>query len=129
MNEDINSLEAIGNVVIKQDTVEIHSDHLFYDGKNRKAVLTGNVKMTDSKMVLNTSALDYDLNTKVASYKTGGILTSDTTTLTSKIGYYYATSNDVYFKKDVKVVSSQYNLTADTLRFNTDSRTAFSRSN
>lgn len=125
LNEDINSLEAIGNVVIKQDTVEIHSDHLFYDGKNRKAVLTGNVKMTDSKMVLNTSALDYDLNTKVASYKTGGILTSDTTTLTSKIGYYYATSNDVYFKKDVKVVSSQYNLTADTLRFNTDSRTAF----
>ncbi len=125
LNEEENSLTANGNVIIRQDTVVIHSDHLYYDGKNRKAILTGNVKMTDSKMVMKTSALDYDLNSKIANYKTGGILTTDSTILTSAIGYYYANSDDVYFKKDVKVVSPQYNLTADTLRFNSENRTAY----
>ena len=125
LNEENNSLEADGNVIIRQDTVEIFSDHLYYDGKNRKALLNGNVKMTDSKMELKTLALDYDLNTKIANYKTGGTLTSDSTILISKIGYYYANTDDVYFKDEVKVVSPQYNLTADTLRFNSESRTAF----
>ncbi len=125
LNEDDNSLEATGNVVIRQDTVEIQANHLFYDGKNRTALLTGNVKMTDSKFILKTSALDYNLNTKIATYTTGGILTSDTTVLTSEIGYYYSSTNDVYFKKDVVIISPQYSLSADTLRFNTNKRTAF----
>ncbi len=125
LDDESNSLDANGNVMIRQDTVEIHSDHLFYDGKMRKALLTGNVRMTNSKMTLTTSALDYDLNTKIANYRTGGTLVNDSTTLKSQIGYYYASTNDVYFKKDVTVVSPKYNLTADTLRFNTDKRTAF----
>lgn len=125
LDDETNSLDANGNVQIRQDTVTIHSDHLFYDGDKRKALLTGNVAMSDSKMILKTSSLDYDLNTKTGSYKTGGTLTSDSSVLTSDIGYYYARTRDVYFKKNVKVVSPQYNLTADTLRFNSDSRTAF----
>ncbi len=125
LDDEANSLNADGHVKIEQDTVTIHSDHLFYDGDKRKALLTGNVVMSDSKMVLKTSSLDYDLKTKIGSYKTGGVLTSDSTTLTSQIGYYYAETNDVYFKKEVEVTSPNYHLSADTLRFNTDSRTAF----
>lgn len=121
-----NIVDAFGNVHIKQgDTIDIYGQTLHYDGNSKKAKLNDRVKLTDSRMVLTTDELDYDLNTRIGFYLKGGTLVSDSAVLTSNHGYYYANTADVFFKKDVKLTHPSYILTTDTLKFNTASRTAF----
>lgn len=122
---DANTVDAFGNVHIQQDTVDIYADKLFYNGNDRKAKLSGNVRLTDRKMTLRTTQLDYDMNSRTGYYNTGGELKSDTSVLTSKIGYYYAATRDVYFKKEVQLTNPSYKLTADTLRFNIGEKRAY----
>ncbi len=122
---DANTVDATGNVHIQQDTIDIYSDKLFYNGNDRKAKLTGNVRLTDRKMTLSTSQLDYDMNTRTGYYNSGGELKSDTSLLTSQIGYYYAATRDVFFKKNVRLTNPKYLLTADTLRFNVEQKRAY----
>ena len=121
-----NVVDAFGNVHIKQgDSINIYGETLHYDGNLKKAKLNNNVRLTDSHMILSTDELDYDLNTKIASYLKGGKLVNDSSVLTSQHGYYYANTADVFFKKDVKLIHPDYILSTDTLKFNTDSRTAY----
>ncbi len=85
-----NDVEAFGNVIIVQaDTVKIFADSAFYFGNARQSKLVGEVVLTDGKATLFTDQLDYNLDTKVASYKTGAILENQGTKLTSQRGYYY----------------------------------------
>ncbi len=120
INTVSNVLEAFKKVHINDnDSLQIYSDYLKYLGKEKKAVLTGNVKLTDGKGVLTTSQLDYDLGTKIGVYSQGGKVVNGTTTLTSKEAYYYEETRDVYFKKNVVLVSPDYNIKTDTLLYNT----------
>jgi lipopolysaccharide assembly outer membrane protein LptD (OstA) len=121
-----NLVDAFGNVHIKQgDSLNIYSDTLHYDGNGKKAKLNHHVRLTDSRMVLTTDELDYDLNTRIAFYLKGGTLVNDKAVLTSNHGYYYARSADVFLKKDVKLTHPDYVLTTDTLKFNTATRIAY----
>jgi lipopolysaccharide export system protein LptA len=122
---DTNRLVAHGHVHIRQDTINIYSKNLDYNGNTRKANLQDSVKLTDKNMQLTTDRLDYDMDSRVATYKTGGTLKNDTDILTSKIGYYYANTHDAYFHSDVKLVNKNFVLTSDTLRYNSDSKTSF----
>ncbi|MGB3075485.1 MAG: LPS export ABC transporter periplasmic protein LptC, partial [Chitinophagales bacterium] len=123
---DENIVDAFGNVHIRQgDTIHIYGETLHYDGNLKKAKLNTKVKLTDSKMVLTTEELDYDLNTRVGFYLKGGKLLSDEAILTSQHGYYYSNSSDMFFKQDVKLTHPDYVLHTDTLKFNTASRTAY----
>ncbi|HYV94417.1 MAG TPA: OstA-like protein [Chitinophagales bacterium] len=123
---DQNLIDATGNVRIRQsDTINIYGNTLHYDGNSRKANLKGNVKLTDSHVILTTEELDYDLNTRVANYVSGGKMINDSAVLTSKHGYYYANSSDIFFKKDVNLVDPDYALTTDSLRFNSQTKIAY----
>ncbi len=123
---DQNIVDAVGNVHIRQgDTIHLFGQTLHYDGNGKLAKLKNQVKLTDSRMVLTTDELDYDLNTRVGYYLTGGTLISEDAVLTSKHGYYYSNTADMYFKKDVKLTHPDYVLSTDTLVFNTSSRTAY----
>src|ERR1043165_1097576 len=109
-----NLIDATVNVHIRQsDTINIYGNTLHYDGNSRQANLKGNVKLTDSHVVLTTEELDYDLNTRIANYVNGGKMINDSAVLTSKHGYYYANTSDIFFKKDVKLVHPDYVLTTD----------------
>jgi LPS export ABC transporter protein LptC len=93
-----NNVDAFGNVHIKQgDSINIYGETLHYDGNMKKAKLNNAVKLTDSHMVLTTDEMDYDLNTRIASYLKGGTLVNDSAILTSRHGYYFANSADVFF--------------------------------
>ena len=78
---------------------------LYYNGNTKDAELDKNVKMTDEKMELETEHLTYNTKTKIANYLTGGKLKDAENVLTSKIGYYYAETKEVYFKKEVVLVN------------------------
>ena len=120
INTVTNVLESFGHVHINDnDSLQIYSDYLKYLGKEKKATLTGNVKLTDGKGVLTTTQLDYDLQTKIGIYTNGGKVVNGKTVLTSKEAYYYEETRDVYFKKNVILVSPDYNIKTDTLLYNT----------
>lgn len=120
INTVTNVLEAFNHVHINDnDSLQIYSDYLKYIGKEKKATLTGNVKLTDGKGVLTTNQLDYDLQTKIGTYIKGGKVVNGKTVLTSEEGYYYEETRDVYFKKKVILINPDYTIKTDTLLYNT----------
>lgn len=125
LNRTANKMEAFGHVHINDaDSIHTYCDYLRYTGGDKKAYLKGNVRLTDGKGTLTTSDLDYDVNTKIGIYTKGGKVVSDKSVLTSKEGYYYGETKDVYFKKDVLLVDPSNTVKTDTLLFNTETNIA-----
>lgn len=125
INRRTNILEAYGNIHINQnDSIHTYAQQLRYFGKDRKALLKKNVKLTDKAGTLFTNDLEYDLNSNIGKYKGGGRVINKTTTLISKDGTYYADTKDVYFKGDVFLTDPKYKINADSLRYNTQTQIA-----
>jgi lipopolysaccharide export system protein LptA len=123
---EANSLNAFGHVHIQQgDSLNIYGDVLKYNGNERKAELTKNVRMIDADMTLTTDAIVYDLNEKVASYSSGGKIINKENVLTSQIGAYSTQAKVLTFKKNVVLVNPQYVMKCDTLRYHPLSKTSY----
>ncbi|HLG36248.1 MAG TPA: OstA-like protein [Bacteroidia bacterium] len=123
---ETNSMEAFGKIRINQgDTVSLKGDHLNYNGNTSTAVVTGNVILTDRKMILITDKINYNRKSGLASYTTGGKIVDDADTLTSRIGIYNSTAKEMYFKTDVVLTNPRYVMQTDTMNYNTLSHTAF----
>ncbi len=117
--------EVFGNVHINDgDSVHTYAQYLKYIGGQRIALLKRNVRLTDGRGVLNTNDLEYNLQTGIATYKNGGKVINGPTVLTSTEATYYSDTKDVYFKKNVHLNDPKYNITADSLLYNTQRRTA-----
>src|SRR5437868_5509333 len=64
-----NNLEAFGNVKINRgDSVTMTGRHLIYSGNTKQAQMFEDVVMTDGKMKLNTSKMDYNMTDDIGSY-------------------------------------------------------------
>ena len=125
INPGTGVVEAFGNVHINDaDSIHTYAQYLIYYSNEKKAYLKKNVRLTDGKGVLTTNDLEYDTNLKIGIYTNGGKVVSDKTVLTSKEAIYYGDMKDVYFKKDVKMKDPEYDLSTDSLLFNTESRIA-----
>lgn len=123
INKTTNVLEAFGNVHInQQDSIHTYAQYLKYIGKERMAYLKKGVRLTDKKGTLFTDDLEYNMNTNIGNYKNGGRVVNGKTTLTSREGTYYADTKDVYFKKNVKLKDPKYDITTDSLLYNTQSQ-------
>lgn len=119
LDQKDNIMEAFGNVHINDaDSVNIYSQYLKYLSKERKAYLKQNVKLTDGKGVLTTNELEYDTQLKIGKYFNGGKVVNRKTTITSIEGSYYGDTRDVYFRKDVLLISPEYRIVTDTLLYN-----------
>jgi lipopolysaccharide export system protein LptA len=124
--ETRNVFEAFNNVHINQnDTINIYSDHLTYDGNTKIAHLTSNVRMIDNKSTLTTNILDYNTGTKIGTYVNGGKIVNKDVTITSTNGYYFSNSKDAYFRYNAVAVSPKVRITSDTLRYNTGTNWAY----
>lgn len=124
-NKKTRFIEAFGNVRINDnDSVNITSKYLQYYVDTKMAYLKKNVKLTDSKTTLFTEDLTYDLNTKIGEYHNGGKLINQQSVLTSKEGTYYEELKDVYFKKNVDLKDPKYQLSSDSLLYNTATQVA-----
>lgn len=118
-----NDIIAYGNVAIQQnDSLKVFSDSLVYRGETKIADLFGNVVMENAGKNLYTNYLNYELDTKIARYTTGALITQGDTKLVSKRGTYFVKSDEMYFKDSITVVDSTFILRADTLLFNTESQ-------
>ena len=117
---------ALGKEVLIQqgDSLAAFADTLYYDGTLKEADLIGNVVLINGDRRLFTQKLHYDLNTKIATYNTPATITDGETQLSSKRGYYYTEQDEIYFKDSVVVINPNFQLRADTLKFNTTEQIA-----
>jgi len=88
------------------------------------AYLQKKVKLTDGKGTLTTEELEYDMNSRIGSYRNNGKVVNGSTVLTSKEGYYYADSKEAYFMQNVKLIDPEYTMATDTLLYSIDSSVA-----
>src|SRR3989337_4324716 len=124
-NKKLNIVEAFGNVRINDnDSINTNSQYLIYYVDKQQAVLKKKVSLTDGKGVLTTEELFYDTQLKIGTYANGGKVVNGKTVLTSREATYYGDTKDVYFKNNVKLKDPAYDLTSDTLLYNTDSQIA-----
>ncbi|HEY0976353.1 MAG TPA: OstA-like protein [Flavobacteriales bacterium] len=115
-----NTVQAFGRVrILHADTLTITGDRLDYDGNQRTATITGNVRLDDPSMSMTTDALSYDLASRTARYSTGAVITGkrDTNTLTSRAGSYFAGAHRFVFSKEVHLQQPDRTIDADTLHY------------
>ena len=121
-----NTLDAYGNVKVnKEDGLKIVGDFLKYKGDSKLANIKGNVILTHDDILLSTTSMNHDITNNIATYTNWGEIIDKENVLTSRIGIYYADNKDFFFKDKVTLKNPKYNMTADTLRYNTDSEKAF----
>jgi len=125
LNTTKNTLEGFGHIHINDaDSVQTYSDYLKYLGATKKAFLRKKVKLTDGKGILTTDSLDYEVATKIGSFKKGGKMVRNQTVLTSNDGIYYGETRDVILKNKVELVDPENKIITDTLEYNTYSQLA-----
>ena len=118
--EKTNSFNAFQNVhIIVNDSVEIFSDLLDYDGNTRFAEFHDNVHLRDDSTNLYTEYLTYDRNLHLASYPDSATTVRGDKTLKSHYGYYRDRLKEFSFFENVEVYSPKYQMYTDTLFYNT----------
>ena len=120
-----NSLYAFSNVrFVQGDTLFGYGDALYYDGNTKKARLRNNVKLVHFSTILTTDSLNYDRQTNLAYYFTGGTIKDSLNTLTSVWGQYHPPTKQALFRDQVDLVNEKFTLSSDTLKYNTESHIA-----
>ena len=118
--EKTNSFDAYQNVhIIVNDSVEIFSDLLNYDGNTRFAEFHDNVRLRDDSTMLYTEYLTYDRNLHLACYPDSATTIRGDKTLKSHYGYYRDRLKEFSFFENVDVYSPKYQMYTDTLFYNT----------
>ena len=93
-----------------------------YDGKKLTAELINNVILNHHDKHLFTNKLNYDLKKRLASYNSGGLLVTKNTRMKSTKAYYFAKSEQAFFKDSVNILlENGMSVQSDTIEF--DSKT------
>jgi len=117
---DSNRVEAYHHIhIIQNDSIHLYGDYLEYEGNTRFVRVRKDVRLVKNEMVLTTQNLDYDRNNDIAYYFNGGKIVDGGNTLTSKLGYFYADTNEAFFKDSVVAKNDKYTIFSDTLMYNT----------
>ena len=120
-------IRAYGNVHILKDGLNLYSDSLYYNGNTRKAKLWSNVRVRDQEYKIITDTLEYDTKKSVGIYRNGGRVESilKKEVLTSKVGYMYTGTKNMFFSGRVVYKSPELDMTTDSLRYNYAKKTTY----
>jgi lipopolysaccharide export system protein LptA len=121
-----NLVNAFHNIHIEQgDTLDLYGDFLTYDGNNKLAQITGNVKLIDKETTLTTNNLDYNLQNNTGYYTNGGKIKNGDNNLESGTGFYYTKQKLFHFRDSVIIHNPDYTIYADTLKYHTITEIAY----
>ena len=121
-----NFVKAYGDVRITQgDTVTMNSTYAEYNGNTSFAFASGNVVLTEPKTTLKTDTLYFDRVKQQAYYRSGGTVIDTASTLTSRIGRYFAESKKYQFLSDVEIVNPKYTVHSEQLDFYSETGGAY----
>lgn len=125
-HSDIQLIEAFGNVEVNRgDTIDLKGDYMSFDLNTSFLKVRHNAVLQHAKATLLTDSLDYDMDKEIGAYNYGGKLVDSTSTLTSRIGKYYASNGDAFFQQNVFITGKDYKITTDSLRYNVHTNEAF----
>ncbi|NNE54925.1 MAG: hypothetical protein HKN32_02815, partial [Flavobacteriales bacterium] len=112
---------------VQGDSLSLSGDRLYVSNSNKIAQLRDNIKLRDREMLLVTDIVDYDLDTDIASYYGGGVITNreSQNRLTSEEGYYDSKSEFFHFRDNVTLKNPEYTILCDTLKYASRSETAW----
>jgi len=108
-----------------QDTVNLFGDSLSYYGAKKMAHVRNNVVLEKDSMILYTNNLDYDLDKDIGYYFEGGRTLNGQDTLISRLGYFYANDDELFFKDTVIVQNPKYTIYSDTLKHDTNKEISY----
>tara|TARA_R100000935_G_scaffold1439_1_gene4630 strand:- start:195302 stop:197107 length:1806 start_codon:yes stop_codon:yes gene_type:complete len=121
-----NFVKAYGTVKITQgDTVTMNSTYAEYNGNTSFAFASGDVVLREPKTTLTTDTLYFDRVKQQAYYRTGGKVVDTASTLTSRIGRYFAETKKYQFLSDVKIVNPKYTVNSEQLDFYSETGGAY----
>ena len=121
-----NFVKAYGKVRIMQgDTVSMRSKYAEYNGNTQFAFASGEVVLTEPKTTLRTDTLYFDRIKQQAFYRSGGTVRDTASTLTSRIGRYYAATKKYQFLSGVKIVNPKYTVNSEQLDFYSETGGAY----
>ncbi len=120
-NEKTKFFDGFGNVhIIVNDSVNIYSKLLKYNGETKFAELFHDVILKDDSTTLKTQYMTYDRVGHLATYPNKGTITRNDKKLVSKKGYYRDDIKVLYFRKDVVGTMPDYKIVSDTLVYDTE---------
>jgi len=121
-----NFVKAYGAVRIEQgDTIQMRSNYAEYNGNTSFAFASGSVVLTEPSTTLHTDTLYFDRIKQQAYYRSGGTVRDTASTLTSRIGRYFAKSKKYQFLSNVKIVNPKYTVNSPQLDFYSESGIAY----
>ena len=116
--KDENFVTARGNVRIKQgDSVSMRSAYAEYNGDTKFALAAGRVWLKKDTTTVTTDTMYFDRVKQQAYYRTGGVVTSPNSKITSRIGRYYMNDDKISFINKVVVTNPEYVINSEQLDF------------
>lgn len=123
---DKNVLYAFSNVHVNRgDSLHMYGDYLEYNGNTDRGKVRRNVVLNDNQITLTTDSLNFNSQTNIVYYFNGGEIINDSNTLESYIGYYYSNKNLFFFKNSVVLITPDYKVETDTLKYNTKTKISY----
>lgn len=121
-----NFVKTLGNVKIKQgDSVSMRSRYAEYNGDTKFAFAAGNVWLKKDTTVVTTDTMYFDRVKQQSYYRTGGVVTSPNSEITSRIGRYYLEEDKISFISSVEVTNPEYVINSDQLDFYSETEHAY----
>ncbi len=121
-----NFVNAYGNVRLQQgDSITMRSTYAEYNGNTQFAFASGNVIFTNPDTTLKTDTLYFDRIKQQAFYRSGGTVQDTASTLTSRIGRYFANSKKYQFLSDVVIKNPKYTVHSPQLDFYSETGGAY----
>ncbi|MDP3312651.1 OstA-like protein [Lutibacter sp.] len=119
--QELKLVKALGNVILNQgDTVIQYSKYSDYNGFTKIATSWGNVVLKDEIMELKTDTLRFDRENQHLFYKSGGTIKDTTNVLKSKIGNYYLREDKFQAFTNVDVSNKSSKLISNHLDYYTN---------
>lgn len=113
-----NFVKAYRNVRLKQgDSVSMRSKYLEYNGKTKFAYGAGDVFLKKDTTTVTTDTMYFNRTTQQAYYRTGGVVTSPNSKITSRVGRYYIEDDKISFISEVVVTNPEYVINSEQLDF------------
>ena len=121
-----NFVKAYGSVKIAQgDSIQMLSKYGEYNGNTQFAFASGDVFFNDAKTTLQTDTLYFDRIKQQAFYRSGGTVKDTASTLTSRVGRYYAETKKYQFLSNVIINNPKYTINSEQLDFYSESGVAY----
>lgn len=113
-----NYVKAYRNVRLKQgDSVSMRSRYLEYNGQTKFAYSAGDVFLKKDTTTVTTDTMYFNRESQQAYYRTGGVVTSPNSKITSRVGRYYIEQDKISFISNVVVTNSEYVINSEQLDF------------